>query len=279
MAGTMTVGICAHNEAETIGTLLDQVLAEAIPLDEVIVVAAGDDGTIRIVREKAETCEDITLITEDEREGQVAAQNKILERAESDLLLLVDGDGTIQPGSLEQLYDQYDGEGVLCGRDIAVTGDTVMGFLIALLWDLHHELFTVCPKFSTQLTLIPADLIERIPPDLVLDCEYIAVKAREEGYAIQYVPEAIKYHHTGESLPFYLNQRRKNWAGRSQIMQYGYDSTRDTGTRLRFFLSELWKRPMHEKIGMMALAGLELVGITLAVRDRITDNWPRIWYR
>ncbi|MFB6295116.1 MAG: glycosyltransferase family 2 protein, partial [Candidatus Nanohaloarchaea archaeon] len=76
--GGVAVGICAHNEEETIGPLLDRIFAEDVDVTQVIVVAAGDDRTVDIVEEKQEEYGDIVLVEEEGRGGQSAAQNKIL---------------------------------------------------------------------------------------------------------------------------------------------------------------------------------------------------------
>ncbi|MFB6294164.1 MAG: glycosyltransferase family 2 protein, partial [Candidatus Nanohaloarchaea archaeon] len=95
MTDNVSVGICAHNEEETIGLLLDAISAEQIDVDQVIVVAAGDDGTADIVADRADDHPEIKLVREDERRGQSAAQNEILDRVEEPLLFLIDGDGLL----------------------------------------------------------------------------------------------------------------------------------------------------------------------------------------
>ncbi|MFB6147867.1 MAG: glycosyltransferase family 2 protein, partial [Candidatus Nanohaloarchaea archaeon] len=71
--GDITVGICAHNEEETIGKLLEQVMEEDIPLSRIIVVVAGEDRTAGIVRRKQRKYPGIELIREENREGQTVA--------------------------------------------------------------------------------------------------------------------------------------------------------------------------------------------------------------
>lgn len=279
MSPTVSVGICAHDEEETIGTLLDQVMAEDIPLEEVLVVVAGDDDTATIVEEKADRHDTIRLLQEEERRGQTAAQNWILAEATGEVLLLVDGDGLITDGSLEALVDRYTGENILYGREIPDTDGSLLGRMTDLLWELHHDLCLEQPKFSTQIGLIPGTLLDRIPEDIVLDDEYIGVMARDKGYDIEYVPDAVKHHHTDTTLRFIFHQRRKNWSGRLQIQHRGHGNLQSTGHRAAFFLDQFLSRPFTEKALLLGMAGIEAGAIMVAYVDRLRRDWPTIWYR
>lgn len=275
----VSVGICAHNEEDTIGTLVEQVLDEEIPLDDVFVVATGDDRTVDIVREKSRENDEVVVIEEEEREGQSAAQNRILKRNSAETLFLVDGDGTIEPGSLEIMMERYDGESILYGREVPVTDGSIMGVVTDLLWELHHSLSVDEPKFSTQLGLIPSDLVNRIPPDIVLDDEYIGVKARVKDMDIGYVPEAVKIHNTRTSLRFYFNQRRKNWAGRRQIEKMGYENLQSTGTRVSHYLGSILRVSPFRIPLLLLLGAIELAAVGMAMYDSFTGEYPYIWYR
>ena len=112
---TVSVGVCAYNEARRISSLLDSVLAQALPsgfaIVEVLVVASGcTDGTDRIVVERAKSDARIVLIKEPERRGKSSALNRILTRYQGDILVLVNGDARLLPGSLSGLVQEFDGD-------------------------------------------------------------------------------------------------------------------------------------------------------------------------
>ncbi len=278
----VSVGICAHNEEETIGTLLDQVVAADIPLAEVVVVAAGDDRTPDIVRDRAaRTDADIILVEEDRREGQSAAQTRILGRVTGDAVALVDGDGIMEPGSLERLVAAYDGSTILYGREVPVTPDTVAGGIIDEFWRMHHRLSSRIPSFTTQLALIPADLVDRIPAHIVTDDEWLGMRARDQGYGIRYVPDAVKYHRIKGDLGSYLRHHRKNWAGLFQVQELeGSTNLQPTWLKARFYVEELLAAlPSRRAPYVVAAGGLELAAFLLALTDRARGDYPAIWDR
>lgn len=277
----VSIGICAHNEEETIGTLLDQVMAEPLMVEEVIVVVSGYDRTADIVREKNAEHDDIVLIEEEERGGQSAAQNKILENATADALLLVDGDGTIEPGSLERLVERYDGRSILYGRETPITPDTFTGTVIDAFWDIHDAMGREWPTFTTQIALIPASLVDRIPPTIVIDDEYLGYRARQAGMDIVYVPEAIKYHNIKGDIGSFLRHRRKNWAGMFQMEHLtGEDTLQPTGEKLRFYLRQLFDAPSLSTFFRRTMVGVvEAIAFALGKWDDLRSDYPYIWDR
>ena len=274
-----SVGICAHNEEETIGELLEQIASEDIPLEQIIVVVAGDDDTERIVREKKEVQPEIELVREEGRRGQSAAQNEIFERVTEDALYLIDGDGLIKPRSMEDMWEEYDGRSIIYGREIPETPDSLTGRLIDRFWELHHGMSLKQPKYTTQLALQPANLIDRLPPEIVIDDEHIGLKALEEGYEIKYVPEAEKHHNIKGDVRSFLRHRRKNWAGMFQIQSRGSDNLQSTGTKARFYLRNLIFNSWRERIYLVTLGLLELAAFLGGLKDAMLRNWPYKWKR
>lgn len=276
----MTVGICAHNEAATIGSLLEQVLAEDIPLSEIVVVVAGDDGTADVVDRFVDRGDPVVLVEEGERRGQSAAQTEIIRRASSDTLLLVDGDGVMEPGSLKALLRDYDGDEIRYGREVPVTPDTFTGHLIDEYWTLHHRLSRTVPKFTTQLACIPAHLVDGIPPDIVTDDEWLGFRAHDAGLDIRYVPEAVKYHLIKGDVGSYLRHHRKNWAGLLQLRRReGRENLQPRGIKARFYLEELF-RASPRRTGRLAMLGvLETVALALATVDHLRGAYPAVWRR
>lgn len=276
---TVSVGICAHNEEQTIGKLIDQVLDEDIPVKQVIVAVAGEDRTGEIVKEKMDEYDEVVLIEEDEREGQSVAQNKIFERVDEDLFFFLDADGLIKEGSMEKMYSEYDCSAILHSREVPMDEDGVMGSIVKELWNIHHHFCLENPKFSAQMGLIPADQAYRIPEDVVLDDEYVAVRAMEDGYDVQYVPEAIKYHNTSLKFPVYFAQRKKNWAGSWQLEEKGYEYSVDNSDKLRIFARYFLKSSSWSKLILVLMAVIESSAIAMAYLDKIRSDYPTVWRR
>lgn len=276
---TVSVGICSHNEEETIGELLDQILAEEVPLKQVIVVVAGDDRTDEIVKKKMNENPEIELVREKERRGQSAAQNEIFERATEDALFLIDGDGWIKEGSLERLWAEYDGDSILYGREIPETPDNFTGRLIDRFWELHHRMSLKESKYTTQLALQPTKLIDHIPKEIVIDDEFIGLKAVKEGYRIKYVPGAEKHHNIKGDMRSFLRHRRKNWAGMFQIQSRGNENLQNTSTKAKFYLENLVHNSWRERLYLVTLGALEFGAFIGGFSDALRKRWPYRWKR
>ncbi len=230
------------------------------------------------MKKKEEKYGEITLLEEDEREGQTAAQNRILSRASGDCLVLMDGDGTIEPGSLETLYSSFNGDNIPVGREVRVTEDSFLGELIDLYGELHHRLSLSNPNFSTQISIIPGDLVDSLP-EIVLDDAYIEHRAISDGLEISYIPEAVKYHHVPNTLRFFFNQQKKNWAGRFQAEQLGYIHTKPDRLLLKMFLKELSRADPREIPVLAALALVEFSAYIGGRFHQLTGNFPVKWWR
>lgn len=278
-ASSISIGICAHNEEETIGKLLEQVMAEDIPLKEVIVVVAGRDSTADIVAEKSETHEKIKLIYEEEREGQIAAQNKILSHATGEDILLLDGDGVIKEGSLEALYAKYqEGGKVVAGKEIPLTGESFVGRIIRSYGEIHNELCSSNPRFSTHIGIFPSRLLDSFPR-IILDDAYIEHRARQEGMSVEYSENAVKYHNTPNKLRFFFHQQKKNWAGRFQVNQRGYTHSKPDNILAKAFLRRLKRSSLREAPYLFSLALIETSAYLTARCNQLTGNFPVKWWR
>lgn len=274
-----SVGICAHNEEETIGKLIDQIMEEQVPVRQVVVVVAGDDDTEEIVRTKMDFHEEVEIVLEGERRGQSAAQNEIFKRASEDMLFMIDGDGLIKSGSLEALWEENDGNSILYGREIPETPDNLSGSIIDHFWIMHHELSLRQPKYTTQIALQPTDLINHIPKDIVIDDEYIGQRAVKNGLKIKYVPEAMKFHNIKGDLKSFRRHRRKNWAGMFQIQRDEDETLQSTGLKAKFYLKNLFTGGPTKLVYSLLLGIIEISSFIGGLKDAIKDDWPYKWKR
>lgn len=107
---TLTIGIPAYNEAENIAHLLTRLLKDrsrTYHLDTIIVSSDGStDDTTRLVRTFAGR--GVQLIHTRNRNGAAYAQNRIIARASSDYLLLLNADIKIEdPDFIAKLLAQF----------------------------------------------------------------------------------------------------------------------------------------------------------------------------
>jgi len=275
---SISVGICAHNEEETIGELLNQALNEDIPVEEIIVVTAGEDSTADIVKDKTEKYSDIILIEEETREGQSSAQNKILSQMNGNTLLMLDGDGTIKPGSLEELCARFEGDNLIAGREVPVTDDSFLGRVLDAHGQTHHHLCEMKPRFTTQISIIPSYLVDQIP-EIVLDDAYIEHLANEENLPLIYEKDAVKYHNLPSTFRFFFHQQKKNWAGRLQIKKEGYHHNKPRNLLLKAYIEQVKNSFPKQIMPLAALGLLEAAAYLIAQVHRLTGKFPVKWWR
>ena len=109
MTGTISVIIPTCNRVETLPRALDSVLAQTLPVDEIIVVDDGStDATADMVRA---SYPQVTLLQQPNR-GVSAARNRGIRKATGDWIALLDSDDRWLPAKLEaqfRLVEQHPG--------------------------------------------------------------------------------------------------------------------------------------------------------------------------
>jgi len=227
-----SIGICAYNEEENIGKLLEAISREkeleGFVLDEIIVVSSGSiDRTNEIVKEKQKTDPRIKLIIQQQRKGKVSAVNLFLQRAKNHYLVLESADTLPQKQAyfktLSVLKERQ--AGMVQPKIIPVNNPkTLMGFASHLWWKLFDKINLQFPERVRIGEVIAfKKIFERIPPSAILDEVSIEPLIHGQGYKIVYYPEAVFFNKGPETPRDFLRQRRRNYAGHTAIRhRYGY---------------------------------------------------------
>ncbi len=245
----ITVGICAHNERENIGKLLDslrrQKLGSSFSLSEIIVVSSGStDGTNEIVRKKAEDFSKISLVAEPERAGKSNAQNVILGRARGDLIVLISADSILRGNALHDLVSAFSGNvGGANAKAVPLgEGKGIVDFASRFIWELLSQTNSALAArgelnaLGSDMLAIRSGIVKRIPSQIVNDNAYLGAVVRSKGFDIAYVPEAVLYIRGPATVGDFLRQRSRVIFGHSQISR-GY------GIRPRVFESLMITNP------------------------------------
>ena len=298
---TVSVGVCAYNEARRISSLLDSVLAQALPsgfaIVEVLVVASGcTDGTDRIVVERAKSDARIVLIKEPERRGKSSALNRILTRYQGDILVLVNGDARLLPGSLSGLVQEFDGDDrvqLACGLPTPdASPNPILDMIEAVWWRLHNRtLLTLSDRGSAnhccdELMALRRGFADSIPQDVVNDGAYFGVLGALRGLTVRFCPNAIVIVETPSNLSGLLRQRRRIVRGHRQVVRLlgRRPSTLEGLVRsnpalaARILISELTQRPA-QAFAFLSLGGpLELISHLFSFVDRTRNSaYPVAW--
>lgn len=281
---TASVGVMAYNEEKNIGKLLEALVGQdlrEVEIREIFVVSSGStDSTDDIVREWGERDGRIELIAQKGREGKASAINLFLARADGDVFILESGDTIPATDCIERMLAPFSDPsvGMAGGRPMPVDDpDTFMGFVVHMLWRLHHMLALKSPKLGEMVAF--RSFVRSIPPDTAVDEASIEAIVVADGKSLRYVPDAIVYNKGASTVSDFLKQRRRIYAGHlwlSEVQSYEV-STKKVGGIVSVLLEDLTPTPRN----LVWTAGgvfLEFVGRLLGVLDfRVFKKNPYTW--
>ena len=281
---TVSVGIMAYNEERNIERLLEALTEqrlERIAIRQIIVVSSGStDRTDEFVAKWAKRDSRVQLVVQSERRGKSSAINLFLEMAEADVFVLESGDTIPAPDCVERMVAPFEdpGVGMTGGRPTPVDDpNTFMGFVVHMLWRLHHKLALKSPKLGEMVAF--RSFVERIPPESAVDEASIEAVVTDRGLRLAYVPEAIVYNKGASTVGDFLKQRRRIYAGHlwlERVQSYSV-STKNVGGIFGVLLDDLEWRPRSVALTIGGI-WLEFVGRMLGVVDyRVLKRNPYTW--
>ncbi len=220
------VGVCAYNEENNIGRLLENLISEQnIPDNyKVLVICSGcSDRTPEIVREFQTKDNRIKLITEDKRTGKASALNTIFRTAQksSDVLILVNADALPKSGSIKTLVSILESSraGAVFAQPVPFENFHGACYnVVRVIWRLHHTISLLQkPKLSGELCAIRVSCLREIPEDVATDEPYIEMEICKQGYEISYVPTAMVNIRCPTNAIDLMKQRKRIWVGHMQL--------------------------------------------------------------
>jgi len=301
---TVSIGICAFNEAKRISALLDSLLEQALPPDlmvtEILVVASGcTDGTDRIVEERAESELRLILIREPERRGKSSAINEILGRYRGEILVLVNADARLAPGALGALLQEFDGnEGVelACGLPSPnPSPNPILDMVEGVWWRIHNRTLQTLSDLGSgnhccdELMAMKRGFVDSIPTDVVNDGAYFGVIGAQRGVGVRFCPAAVVMIETPSSLSGLLRQRRRIITGHRQVTSLlgrsPYTLERlmiaQPAVAVGILAAELSDRPLPTLVFLGIAGPLEILSHLLSSWDRARNPeyqpaWPTV---
>lgn len=213
-----SIGVMAYNEEANIGRLLEALLRQrlsACSIGEIFVVSSGStDRTDEIIAEYAGRDRRIELLAQKKREGKASAINLFLSRASGDVLVVESGDTIPADDGIENLVKPFldPRVGMTGGRPVPVNSDdNFMGYVVNLLWKLHHQISLAHPKLGEMVAF--RNVVREIPRDTAVDEASIEAIVTAAGYELKYVPDALVYNKGADCVADFLKQRRRIAAG------------------------------------------------------------------
>ena len=216
----VSIGICAYNEEENIGALLENLLTkQSLPRNsEIIVICSGcTDKTPSIVEKFAKKDKRIKLILEKERRGKAPALNQILNIYQGKIFVHLDADHLPEPGAINMLLKHFHDPkvGAVSGCQTPIKVNCFMGKINTVIWSLHNETQRYyhqkgkAQHLGGVLFAIRRGICDRVPEDIVNDDAYMGVICRKKNYKIVFDERAIALFRGSETLADYINQRRR----------------------------------------------------------------------
>ncbi len=222
----VTLIIAAHNEESVLEKKLSNTLSIDYPADrlEIIVVADGsDDGTVTVAERFADA--GVRVLHRAERRGKAAALNRAMAAASRDIVVFSDANNHYESESIRRLVEPFADPdvGVVTGAK-AVTG--IGGSLAGegLYWRYEDAIkraesdLGCCTAVTGEITAIRRSLLEPIPPEIINDDFWMAMKAVRRGSRVVYAPGARSIEPPSGNLASERIRRTRMVAGRFQAI-------------------------------------------------------------
>lgn len=216
--------IAAYNEEKVIKEKLNNSLAlETANVNlEIIVASDGStDATIAIVKEFENKYSNIKLLDFKERQGKVNVINRGLQFCKGEIILLSDANAMYNRECLQKILPHFQNEkcGCVAGEKRVKAMETDISKNEGLYWKLESKIKQLEAKVKTVIGAdgacyaIRKNLFCKLPKDTAVDDFLLSMKIVEQGYNIEYEPEAYSYEESGSSLKQELNRKIRIAAG------------------------------------------------------------------
>ncbi len=273
------VGIMAYNEEANIGRLLEALLVQetrTVSIEEIIVVASGcTDKTVDITEEFAKQDNRIRLLQQAKREGKASAVNLLMRSTECEVVVLHSADILPATHTIEALVAPFADPqvGMAGGRPVPTNSpDTLMGYGVHLMWDLHHQISLQSPKMGELIAF--RNIFRQIPFDSAVDEASIEPLIIGQGMRLIYVPDAIVYNKGPETIRDFFKQRRRIFAGHVYVKDMlGYKVSTMNSRRIVWLLLKNFKFEWRTFVWGPIVIGLEILVRLLGAYDYIV--WKR----
>jgi len=281
---SVSVGVCAFNEERNISHTLDSITTQVVhdvSVGEIIVVSSGStDATDDLVDRYATKDDRVRLLRQAKREGKNSAVNAFMAAAKGEILVLVNADNNLAEGALDRLVSHFSDPkvGVVGGRPMPVNRkDTIPGFAVHMLWDMHHRLSLIYPKVGEAIAF--RNLHIQIPTGMQSDEDLVRMDLEKHGYRTEYEPEAIVINKGPETVSDYWKQRtRVNIGERYMKRLFDFDiPTWDNRYLFQAYLGFLKDNSSH-LIRMTAAIVMEMLARAYASLYVMLDRGDKVMW-
>jgi cellulose synthase/poly-beta-1,6-N-acetylglucosamine synthase-like glycosyltransferase len=213
----VSVLIPAYNEARTIGPCLEALLRAGYPREKLDVIVV-DDGSTDATREVVRAHDGVRLLRR-AHGGKVAALNAALENARHEVLLCIDADTLLRPGSISEIVRPLADPAVAAVTGVAKVRNpgrllgwfqSVEYLLNAFSRESFSSLFRLSPGICGALTCYRRSLLQRIggfKAHTAAEDFDVAWEFARRGLAIVAARGAVGYTQVPDTLSSLVRQR------------------------------------------------------------------------
>ena len=213
----VSVVITVRNEERHLPQLFESLLAQAGPLEVVLVDSESRDGTVEVAERYARQHPGFFRVVAQPGSRGIG-RNRGVREARGEFVAFIDGDCFADSGWLGALRRGLVRSPVVAGRTVPV-GRATYGHLerVELFQSGYDVTYPSCNLAYRR------ELFERLggfdPRFITAEDIDLNLRAVRSGASIEYVPDAIVYHHVRATLIRFLYQAFWNGYGRKQLTE------------------------------------------------------------
>ncbi|MEN9408017.1 MAG: hypothetical protein RLZZ455_1233 [Candidatus Parcubacteria bacterium] len=245
---TVSVGTAAYNEGANIEMMLRSVLKQTqknIVIKEILIASDGStDDTVSKV--KSLRSKQIKVIAGSSRKGQPYRLNQILQKFQSQYLVIMDADSVLgRPDAIEKLIGCFVKDsriGLVAGNTIPIHGETFLeksannyiyarqklqkNYNFGKKALVAHAYLAFSKRLAGEMSL---------PKGIMNSDAYSYFEAKRRGYKVGYSHASVVYYRSPSTVREYVRQKTRQIAGGRQLDEYFGNKTVKEG-----FSPPLW---------------------------------------
>lgn len=192
----VTLFVAAYNEKDFVDAKIRNSLSLEYPREkvrQVWITDGSDDGTPEMLKKYKE----VDVYHQPERAGKIAAMNRGMQFVKTPIVIFSDGNTMLGEESIRRIVRLFNNPKVGCvsgekrifNKDSAAATEGIYWKYESTLKRWDAELYSVVGA-AGELFALRTELFSHVEPDTLLDDFIISLRIAEQGYTIQYDPEA-----------------------------------------------------------------------------------------
>lgn len=192
----VTLFVAAYNEKDFVDAKIRNSFALDYPKEKVKhvwITDGSDDGTPDLLR----TYEGVEVHHQPQRAGKIAAMNRGMQFIKTPIVIFSDGNTMLGEESIRRIVKLFadprvgcvSGEKRIFDKETAAATEGIYWKYESTLKRWDAELYSVVGA-AGELFALRTELFKPVEPDTLLDDFIISLRIAEQGYTIQYDPEA-----------------------------------------------------------------------------------------